>query len=329
MSVEHLSKSAVCQIIEMCGHGYYLEKIVGIKPSPSVSPIPGLALHKAQEYYFKQILENKKPDLIEVLFYAQEYFNQLFDKPELNYGNLLKKFCQPDNEAGKKKIQSIKHTEFIEGLCALYPIWEMISPRYVELGSLFDMPHKDKMIRIKVFADLICDYRHAITEVVEREIQQFGKKGQPIKPKIIKEQVPTGEFVNIQSIDLKISGMPKSQKCVDTDIALPIAAVAQYLHDNTLPEHSGYLNAIIKTSPKTLKVSVKINFIWTKIDDHKLEIMTNRVAKVREMIDGWEIFGVNSFIPCSPTHWKCSPEFCDHFNTCEYSVKIQENEEEN
>jgi hypothetical protein len=318
--IQHLSKSQVCQILEACGNGYYLERILGIKPRPSVGPIVGQTLHTCQEYYFRQVLEGVTPGMLEITKKGQEKFDELFSAPDLNYGNLFKKFGEPDTALGRANIRGLKHAEFLAGLAALVTWWEKITPRYVELPALFDIEHRNSTIRLKVFADLICDYQHEVTRTVEVEIEQFGAKGQPIKPKRVKEQQKTGEIVNIGSIDLKVSGMPKTQRTVDTDIALPIAVYAQYLTDGTLPEYAGYLNCVLKTSPVTKNVSVDVRMIYTKIDTHKLEVMIERVKKVRDSID------CGIFLPCAPTHWKCTPDFCDHF-PCQYAVKIEENEE--
>lgn len=325
MGIQHLSKSQVCQILEACGHSYYLERIIGVKPRPSVSPIVGQTLHTCQEYYFRQVLDGKTPGILEITKKGQEKFDELFSQPDLNYGNLFKKFGLVNKyyatiEEMKSEIRSLKHAEFLAGLSALVPWWEKITPRYVELPALFDIEHRNSTIRLKVFADLICDYQHEVTRTVEVEIPQYGVKGNLIKPKRVKQQEKTGEIVNIGSIDLKVSGMPKSQRTVDTDIALPIAVYAQYLTDGTLQEYAGYLNCVLKTSPITLNVSVDVRMIYTKIDTHKLEVMIERVKKVRDSID------CGIFLPCSPTHWKCTPEFCDHF-PCQYAVKIDENEE--
>jgi len=100
MEIKHLSKSAVCQILEACGHSYYLEKVLGIKTAPSVGPIVGQTLHKAQEFYFRRVLEGKAPEKLEVLKIAQEQFDKMFSAADLKYGNLFKKFGQFDTPDG-------------------------------------------------------------------------------------------------------------------------------------------------------------------------------------------------------------------------------------
>ena len=109
--------------------------------------------------------------------------------------------------------------------------------------------------------------------------------------------------------DWKFKGKTPNQADADANIGFTIYNAAKKINDGIAPRHL-HMAGIVK-----LKRGPKIFDIITKRNDDDFHRVLLTVNKIQKSIEA----GI--FLPASPLSWKCSPNWCDFFETCTDRIK--------
>lgn len=189
------------------------------------------------------------------------------------------------------------------------------SPDLKEAGidnedAFLDLCHREAVAYIPHLANLASMVEPVEVETARAVQFTFNLDGENIAVVVegrrdLKCRIPAWGITSTPAIaDLKTSAKVKTQRDIDTSMQMTLYAVVDSILDR-VPIESVPL-AMLSCTPKG--EGVVTSYRTQRDKDAFLQfVIRAAVVRVKEI-----------FMPCDPSHWKCSPKYCAFHSTCHF-----------